>query len=182
MNSKYALLTKWEVKIRLYIAQVNSFSFLFMDQHKVKVNDIKIQKKNLGQYSAIHLTSVWVNKAFTVVYGKKRQFFSPTWEIPRRQDRSILPPQAANHFNMGFALSFYPQLQPYSDFLPRTPLGTLWYMYIVCCFTTHFFYLKYLNWPVEPYWFHCLWLWEMFWFIWQEIKNYGGSVNSMFCQ
>lgn len=122
MNSKYALLTKWEVKIRLYIAQVNSFSFLFMDQHKVKVNDIKIQKKNLGQYWAIHLTSVWVNKAFSL--WQKRQFFSPTWEIPRRQERSILPPQAANHFNMGFALSFYPQLQPYSDFLPRTPLGT----------------------------------------------------------
>ena len=116
-----------------------------MDQHKVKVNDIKIQKKNLGQYSAIHLTSVWVNKAFSL--WQKRQFLSPTWEIPRRQDRSILPPQVANHFNMGFALSFYPQLQPYSDFLPRTPLGTLilWYMYIVCCFTTHFFYLKYLN-------------------------------------
>ena len=181
MNSKYALLTKWEVKIRLYIGQVNSFSFLFMDQHKVKVNDIKIQKKNLGQYWAIHLTSVWVNKAFSL--WQKRQFFSPTWEIPRRQEMSILPPQAANHFNMGFALSFYPQLQPYSDFLPRTPLGT--FVVHVYCLLLHnpfFFYLKYLNWPVEPYWFHCLWLWEMFWFIWQEIKNYGGSVNSMFCQ
>lgn len=53
----------------------------------------------------------------------KKPIFFPKWEIPRRQDRSILPPQVANQ-NMGFALSFYPQIQPYSDFLPRTPLGT----------------------------------------------------------
>ena len=82
MNSKYALLTKWEVKIRLYIAQVNSFSFLFMDQHKVKVNDIKIQKKNLGQYSAIHLTSVWVNKAFSL--WQKKTIFFPNMGNPKK--------------------------------------------------------------------------------------------------
>ena len=116
-----------------------------MDQHKVKVNDIKIQKKNLGQYSAIHLTSVWVNKAFTVVYGKKRQFFSPTWEIPRRQDRSILPP-----FRQPITLTWdllYLSTHRFSHTVISC-LGhhweLLWYMYIVCCFTTHFFTLNIL--------------------------------------